>query len=386
MVDQRAPKTMTWLLSLQRELGQEWSLELRYLGTRGLNLPVQSRLNAITVFENHPELALPTYFSNSEVPATVPLTAPTRAAFLAARDSRYASLGFDGGFITAFEPIGNSIYHAGSIELNRRFAKGLFAKANYTFSRTIDDSTNEFSSSTVNPRRPQDPYNMKNERGLSALDMPHKFSLSWLWEMPKPRGDGFFSKHVLGGWQINGTYFAQSGQPITALSGVDANGDQDSAADRAVVNPKGTNLAGTGVNYVLRDPATGATSISPTNPSNSRVIGYVAIDPKAMFVTAQAGAISTAGRNTIRTPGQNNWNVSFFKNAYVAEQKYFQFRIELFNAFNHRQYTLGSGTYQQFVDNALSSSYANVSSLNFLNATQFSGGNRVMQYVLKFIF
>jgi hypothetical protein len=104
----------------------------------------------------------------------------------------------------------------------------------------------------------------------------------------------------------------------------------------------------------------------------------VAKDPSAVFVVAQAGTISTAGRNTIRTPGLNNWNLAIFKNAPVAEQKYFQFRIELFNAFNHRQYSLGLGTYQQFVNNARSSSYANVSSLNFLNATQFSGGNRVV--------
>jgi hypothetical protein len=386
MVDQRAPKAMTWSLSFQRELSREWTMELRYLGTRGLNLPVQTRLNAITVFETHPELALPTYFSNTDVPATVPLTAPTRAAFLAARDLRYTSLGFDGGFITAFEPIGNSIYHAGSIEINRRFGRGLFAKANYTFSRTIDDSTNEFSSSTVNPRRAQNPYNMANERGLSALDMPHKLSLSWVWEMPKPHGDGLLSRHVLAGWQLSGTYYAQSGQPITALSGADANGDQDSAVDRAVVNPQGTRLAGASVNYVLRDPATGATSISATNPSNSRVVGYVAKDPSAVFVVAQSGAISTVGRNTIRTPGLNNWNLAIFKNTAVAERKYLQFRMELFNAFNHRQYSLGLGTYQQFVNNALSSSYANVSSLNFLNATQFSGGSRAVQYALKFLF
>jgi hypothetical protein len=140
------------------------------------------------------------------------------------------------------------------------------------------------------------------------------------------------------------------------------------------------------VNYVLRDPVTGATSISATNTNNSRVVGYVAKDPTAIFVVAQSGAISTAGRNTIRTPGLNNWNLAIFKNTAVAERKYLQFRMELFNAFNHRQYSLGLGTYQQFVNNALSSSYANISSLNFLNATQFSGGNRVVQYALKFLF
>jgi len=386
IVDQLAPKTMTWSLGLQRELAPDWSLELRYMGARGLFLPIQARLNAMTVFEKNPGLVLPTYFNRSDVPVTIPLTAPTRAAFLAARDLRYSSLGFDGGYVTAYQPIGNSIYHAASIDLNRRFTQGLYARANYTWSRTIDDSTNEFSSSLVNPRRPQDPFNMRNERGLSTLDQPHKFILAWLYEIPEPAKDHFLSKHLLGGWQINGTYLAESGQPVTALSGVDANGDLDSAPDRAIINPRATSSTGTGVDFVARDPVSGATSISATSPGNSRVVGYVAKDPNARFVVAQAGTISTAGRNTIRTPGHNNWNLAFIKNTYIAENKHLQFRIEMFNAFNHRQYALGSGSYQQFVNNALSTSYANVSSLNFLNAAQFSGGSRIIQYGLKFIF
>ncbi len=68
-MDQVAPKTYTWTLSVQREFAKNYVLELRYLGTRALNLPVQIRLNAISVFEQHPELVLPTYFSNSAVPA-----------------------------------------------------------------------------------------------------------------------------------------------------------------------------------------------------------------------------------------------------------------------------------------------------------------------------
>jgi hypothetical protein len=92
------------------------------------------------------------------------------------------------------------------------------------------------------------------------------------------------------------------------------------------------------------------------------------------------------GRNTIRTPGLNNWNLSVFKNFKVAEAKQFQFRLELYNAFNHRQYSLGLPTYEQLNTNALSSSYANVSALQFLDATQFSGGSRNVQMSLKFMF
>jgi hypothetical protein len=172
-VDQVAPKSYTWTLSIQREFAKNYVLELRYLGTRGQNLPLQSRLNTITVFENHPELALPTYFSASAVPASVSATAPSLGDFYNAQDLRYSSDGFY-SLVTAFPPVGNSIYHAGSVELRRRFAKGLFMLANYTWSRTIDDSTNELYSSLVNPVRRI--LQFKNERGRRPRQ-PHKFAL-----------------------------------------------------------------------------------------------------------------------------------------------------------------------------------------------------------------
>jgi hypothetical protein len=392
IVDQVAPKTYTWTLSMQREFAQDYVLELRYLGTRGLNLPLQVRLNAISVFERHPELALPTYFSNTAVPASVSFQAPSLADFYLAQDLRYSADGFY-SLVTAFPAVGNSIYHAGSIELRRRFAKGLFLLANYTWSRTIDDSTNELYSSLVNPRRPQNPYNLRNERGLSTLDMPHKFSLSWTYELP-----GFFPQNawagrILDGWQFNGSYLAQSGQPITALAGQDANGDYDAAGDRALLNPNGSGRTGTRANYVLRSPATGATSIATGiddyGSQDSQVVGYVAADPKARFVVAMPGTPDDGkrvGRNTIRTLGLNNWNLSLFKSFRLDEARQLQFRAEFFNAFNHRQYSLGLPSYEQSLDNALSSTYANVSALQFLDASQFSGGSRTMQLSLKFIF
>jgi hypothetical protein len=386
ILDQVQPKTMTWSLSVQRELTKDWQVEARYLGTRAVSLFIQSRLNAISAFETNPNLVLPTYFASSQVPASVPLNAPTRADFLGVQDLRYSALGFDGGLMTAFPPIGNSIYHAGSVEVNRRFAQGLFVKGSYTWSHAIDDSTNELFSSRVNPRRPQYPYNIQNERGHSTIDRRHKFVVGWLYELPRPDVSSGFAKRVLEGWQINGTYLAESGQWITPLAGADSNGDLDSAGDRALVNPNGQGLTGSDVNFVLRDPATGATSVCTSGCPSSQTVGYLARNPSARFVVAQAGTISTAGRNTILSPGLNNWNLAVFKNTYFAEQKYIQFRVEFLNAFNHRQRSLGLGTFEQFNANALSTSYANVNSLLFLNDGQFSGGNRIIQMGLKVIF
>jgi hypothetical protein len=392
MLDQVAPKIYTWSLSIQRQLARNYTLELRYLGTKGTNLPVQAMLNIIPVFEKNPNLVLPTYFSNSAVPATVSLTTPSLFDFEMAQDLRYSSYGFYGP-VTAFPSVGSSIYHAGSFDLRRRLSQSLYMQANYTWSKTIDDSTNELASSLVNPRRPQNFFNLENDHGLSALDMPHKFSLSWVYELPKFLSGKELAGRFLNGWQINGTYLAQSGQPVTVLSGRDANGDFDAAADRAILNPNGSGLTGTGVNYVLRNPGTGATSIVSSIPPDYsldyQVVGYVARNPNARFVVAMPGTPDDGrrvGRNTIRTPGLNNWNLSVFKSFSLRENKTLQYRIEFYNAFNHRQYSLGLPSYRHLFDNALSTTYSNASALQFLDAGQFSGGNRSIQMSLKFTF
>lgn len=391
IVDTVAPKILTWSLSVQRQFGKDWEVEVRYLGTRADHLPIQVQLNSIQVFDIDPNLALPTFFSASQVPSKFSLSAPTQQDIFDAENLRFAAQGFDGGFVTAFPGVGNSIYHGGSIDVNRRFGQGFFLKANYTWSHVIDDSTNELFTSRVNPRRPQNPYNLRDERGNSALDKPHKFTFAWTYDLPKARVDNAFAKKVLHGWQINGTYLAESGQPVTALSGIDANGNFDSAGDRALLNPNGIGLTGTGVSYILRNPTTGTTSLC--NPATSdcdstRTVGYVANNPTARFVVAETGtkAAGTVGRNTIRTPGLNNWNISLFKNTNISEKKYIQFQLQMLNAFNHRQPSLSGGSVFGFLDNALSTTYSNVSSSNFLNSGQFNGGGRTIQLALKLVF
>lgn len=179
IVDTVHPVTYTWSLGVQHEFLRDWLVETRYVGTRGLRLPVQSRLNAgVPIPSNR---RLPTYLTASQVPANA-AGAPSLADILDYPGSGTLALerfGFDGGFITAFLPVGNSIYHGGSIDVQRRAAKGLFFRGGYTWSHTIDDSTNELFSSRVNPRRPEDFLNLRNERGNSALNRTHHFTLAW---------------------------------------------------------------------------------------------------------------------------------------------------------------------------------------------------------------
>jgi hypothetical protein len=356
IVDTVAPKTLTWSLGVQRELGQNNALEVRYVGTRGTNLPAQIRRNAALVPDS---LFLPTFFNPSDVPANVPITAPSVADFQNAAVRPYAADGFLSN-VTAFDPASSSTYHGGSIQFTRRFqslgrwGNGVFLRTGYTFSKTIDNATNELFTSQVNPRRPEDFLDLRNERGRSTIDHPHKFTIAAIYEFPKYDSGGWLG-YVLNQWQVSASYIAESGQPVTALSFVDANGNGDAAGDRAIFNPGfiARNTA-TGVNAVCRAGGTGATSIvAPDVCGPGDTVGYVAVNPAAQYVQALPGARTNVGRNTLDSPGLNNWNMSFFKKTRVTERVSVEFRADMQNVFNHGQPILGSGNISGFNTNAI---------------------------------
>jgi hypothetical protein len=203
------------------------SLELRYLGTRATQLPVQARINTISAFTAGLQ-PLPTFLGPSQVPATI-----LGGSRLADFENFSPFIHPEFSTMTAFPTIGGSIYHAGSADFNRRFARGLMLRANYTWAHNIDDATNELFSSVVNPRRPFDWMNLRLDRGRSTLDIRHKFAMSWIYEFPNVDTDNGILRTLLGGWQWNGTYLAQSGQPVSILANADANANGDAAGDRA---------------------------------------------------------------------------------------------------------------------------------------------------------
>ncbi|HSE97035.1 MAG TPA: TonB-dependent receptor [Blastocatellia bacterium] len=386
ILDTQTPYTLSWSLVYQREFWQNWSVEARYLGTRGVHLFIQSRINGGVP----PSFNLPTFFNASEIPSASTLrNLPTRADFLAARGRLLAPLGFLSN-LTIFPAAGNSIYHGGSINVKRRLTQGFSIDASYTLSKTIDDSTNELFSSFVNPRRPGNNFDQRNERAESVLSRRHRFSVGWIWELPFYRNEGGFLGQLLGNWQISGIYQAESGQLVDALSFNDANGNFDNAGDRTVINPAGDRRLGTGVNWVTRNGRV----VAPGSVANSEVVGYVAENQNAQFVFADVGALANASRNLLQAPGINNWDISLFKRFPINERHSIEFRAEMFNAFNHPQYV---------IDDPFATDFVDVTSPNFQNEKLFSGsptgpvtvtgvnpltgGNpRVIQMVLRYRF
>ena len=388
IVDQVQPKVLTWTLGVQREVMKNTSLEVRYLGTRATQLPIQARTNTQSAFTAGLQ-PLPTFFGANQVPGVIP-----GGSRLSDFENFDPFIHPEFSLVTSFPPFGGSSYHAGSVDLNRQFTHGLFLRANYTYAHTIDDATNELFSSVVNPRRPSDWQNLALDRANSTLDVRHKFALSWIYELPKVNTANNFMKTVAHGWQVSGTYLVQSGQPVSLLSGTDSNANGDAAGDRGILNTAGADRVGSGVDFVCAG-AGGATSVAPLATGcpggSATVAGYVATNPNARYVVAELGALPTLGRNSFVSPGVNVWNMGLFKNTKITEAATLQFRVDTFNTFNHRNFTLAQPTVFQTgvligtVNNALSTTYSNIPSDLFLNDRQFTGGSRQMQLGVKLL-
>lgn len=376
--DHVSPYSMSYTLDYQREFAKNWSVDLRYLGTRGVKLITQVRLNdAMPPFAQFGGQSLPTYLNASQVPSQRVLD-----SMLTLDDLNNAAIPSLGQFgflsnVTAFLPIGSSTYHSGSVQVTRRFTQGLTLTSNYTYSHTIDYGTNDLFTSLINPRRAQNGFNIGDMKGNSALDRTHRFVAYGIYELPFGRQSASrLVRTLLGGFQISAVYTAESGQPFTALSGTDSNLNGDSAGDRTIFNASGIKNTGSGVNPVLN--------------SRGQVVGYLAENGNAQYIQAGQGTIATAGANTLRTPGINNWDISLFKIFKLNERVNLEFRTEMFNAFNHEQLIVGNGSVvdpnQLGVAQATNSAFANVNSPSFNNPRVFVGRPRVINFGLKLSF
>ena len=117
------------------------------------------------------------------------------------------------GNILAHDERGNSSYHALQLGLERRYAKGLYMSASYTWSKMIDYNEDDFSNMF-----PIDPYNLSLERGLSQSHFPHRFVTAAVYDLPFGRNRTFLhsgpASWIIGGWQISGILTLQSGQQV----------------------------------------------------------------------------------------------------------------------------------------------------------------------------
>jgi hypothetical protein len=404
------PKILTWSLGVQRELYRNSTVEVRYLGTRGLELPVQYRRNFVSALDSG-VAPLPTFFQAANVPTSWTPSTPTDGPFNSFNPNIYSQYGFQGN-VTSDPPFGGSFYHAVSVNFVQRSRRGLTFNANYTFGHTLDNSTNEFFTSLLNPRRAQDTNRLANDWASSDLNVAQKFALSFVYQLPTLENWNGFLRAVANGFQIGSVLLVQTGQPVTLQSGLDSNGNGDSAGDRASLNPFATNLAGSDV-YALCELPGGAVGLSnggpgafgtptgisangacfdPSDPKGKTffpAIGYRPVHFASKYVVTGPGAQANVGRNSFTTPGFTTFNLSMAKNFNFGELKYLQIKADFFNILNHPNYTLSNGNVFSTAGVTTATTtpgYALPADPNFLNPGLFSGGIRSITLGLKMVF
>jgi hypothetical protein len=367
--------SINWNFGIQHVFAKDYTVDVRYVGTRGVHLLYQVQINRAAVVT--PTHFLPTYLAPpsqatlDSLPLT--LTQITTERNTPGIGNTLAQYGFTSN-ITAYEPLGNSKYHGLAVEVTKRYTAHNLFKASYTWSHLMDDSTAEVNSTTLSPRRPQDFNNIRGEWASSLLDRRQRLSFTWLYEAPWfQRDNSWFKRNLLGNYQIAGTYAVESPEYGTPQSGVDSNQNGDAAADRVIINTNGT--PGTSSDVTALKNSAGAT------------VAYLANNPNAQFIRAQVGALANSGRNILATRGINNWDMSVSKSLAFHERMKLQLRADLFNGFNHPQYTPGKINTVGFVNRSGVTNYLTPGNPVFGQFDQvYSSNPRTVQVAARLTF
>jgi hypothetical protein len=381
--NQIPPTSIQWNVGVQHVFHTNYTLEVRYLGTKGYHLLTQNRLNIrpkITL-----DSSLPTYLT---APSQAQLDAlPLNLAQINARSRYvpgYAAGGFDSAAIVGFMPWGSSFYNGLATQLTRRFARGLQAQGAYTWSHNRDNSTATHFTTLLSPRRPQDFQDLRNEWSNSPIDRRHRLTLSWLYESQWMKDShNWAMKNLVGNWRVVGTYTAETGEFVTPQSGTDSNGNGDTV-DRTILNPAGQANLGSDVTALCSGgPCSQYTGAALTQ----HTVAYLAKNPNARYIRAQAGTFPTAGRNTLRMPGINNFDLSLAKRFRITESKSFEIRADAANLFNHAQYTAGYVNSVRLTQQTTNNVFLLPHNSNFADwSNNFPSNSRTMQLVAKFVF
>jgi hypothetical protein len=279
-----------------------------------------------------------------------------------------------------YAPQAYSSYNGLAVQLTKRFSKNLSYIVAYTWSHLEDDATATNFSTYLTPRRAQDFLDLRADWASSALDRRHRFTFTPVYDLKFFGNRNWLLKNVVSNWNISGTYTYQSPEYATVQSNVDSNLNGDSAGDRAVLNPSGAAMVGTGV--TAYNAAGQVVDIgSPTT------VAYVANNSNARYIVAQVGALASAGRNTFPLKPTDNIDLSLVKRFSLTEHVRVEFGGQFFNLLNHPQFT--GGYLSDVAPNGFTTSRNDLIPDNplFGRFDQFySSNSRQLQLLARFVF
>lgn len=288
----RAPRVMNMSFTVQRNIGWGTVVDVGYAGSLGRHLPWQL---------NYGSIPFGTDFLPANADPTNPKV-PLPSAFL----RPYAGY----GDVNMRQWGANSSYHSLQVSGNRRFTHGLQFGASWTWSKALDYNDTDFTN--VSLLIPARIWNY----GLASFDRTHVVKINYLWDIPAPHWKSAIARLATQGWQLSGITSFVSGTPLSVgFTQVTASDITGSPTDTARIVVTG----------------------NPVIPKGDRTF-YHNFDT-SVFRLPATGTFGNSAKTVIRGPGINNWDAAIYKNFTLREPLRLQFRCELYNAFNHTQFS-----------------------------------------------
>lgn len=303
--------TYQWNATWQQEFSNTTTVQVGYVGQRGIHLMV-------------PMPYLQKQLLPNSACANPPCTLPS--IYL----SGNPALQNDLSQISGTASVGNMRYNALQAVLQKRYSQGLQFQVAYTYSKCMTDNSGYYgtwSNTQATPANPyyQNLYDPKADYAPCYFDASHLLSAYAVYELPYGKGKRFGGNApkvlsaIAGGWSINPIFSVNSGFPLALY---------DFGSD-----PTGTGSRG------LRPDCNGPFHTFGRKPafdtSTGAFIGYQWFDPSS-FSAPPIGQFGTCpAQGPIRGPGYFDVDLSLQKDFRITESKHLQFRTDFVNAFNN---------------------------------------------------
>jgi hypothetical protein len=389
--DSFIPNSWQWNVSVQRELRRDTTMEIAYVGNRGLHLTSDRDANGIPL---NAQERIAEAFQGTAICSTL------GAAVGCPSVSRPAA---NFGGIDQFGHAGSSNYHSLQASFTSKIGTKSIVQAAYTWSHTISNvDEGDSSGSGFGQHSQTDPYNINADRGNATINRPQMFVANGVYYLPQFAGANTFEREALGGWEFATIFQALSGNSLTNFYNATVQDQNFCNFPGAPANCKKTfsnNISdayGTG---------NGAGNINAGRfmttgiACNSGEKGIQIWNPAAFSLVGYAiGTIGDSPKGYCHGPKQVNLDMSVYKTWKLTERLSMQFRFDAFNALNHPQFQslninaggptgVSCGTTACSPTNNVVTSVTGSFASNFGQATAIRPeSQRQLQYALKFIF
>jgi hypothetical protein len=331
-VDFKNAQNMRYLISVQRELPNQWLIEAGYTGSRGWNLTTGGGGQAGEIDLNGiPNAYLSTSRSRDQatfdfLAALVPnpfrglLPATSFNATTIARSQLLRPYPQFGN-VRTYDDDGTSRYNSAQFKVEKRFTKGYTLLGAYTWSRFTERVFK------------LNPFDAAYEERVSAADVPHRVTLSGIWELPFGRDRRWaanangITDAIVGGWSVQAIGQMQSGQPIDLNArNVYFSGELSSLKTHYSSD---TNIPVFDVSgFYFHDAAVQTNGVD--DPVKQRADMRIRLVNNLRYFPSKVDGL--------RSPRLNLWDISFIKQVRASGRLRAQFHVELLNAFNRTVY------------------------------------------------